>query len=60
MRCYTYIEKDHEEEVLIYAHEKSQLVLDIENIVKSSSVELKGYYNDEIIIINPIDVSCFR
>ena len=59
MRCYTYIEKDHEEEVLIYAHEKSQLVLDIENIVKSSSVELKGYYNDEIIIINPIDVSCF-
>lgn len=59
MRCYTYIEKEHEEEVLIYAHEKNQLVLDIENIVKSSSIELKGYYNDEIVIINPIDVSCF-
>ncbi len=59
MKCYTYIEKEHEEEVLIYAHERSQLVSDIENMVKSSSVELKGYLNDEIIIINPIDVCCF-
>ncbi len=59
MKCYTYIDKEHDEEVLIYAHEKSKLVLDIENIVKSSSIEIKGVYNDEIVIINPIDVCCF-
>ena len=59
MKCYTYIDKEHEEEVLIYAHEKNQMVLDIENIVKSSSVEIKGIYNEEIIVINPIDVCCF-
>jgi len=59
VKCYTYIEKEHDEEVIIYAHEKNQLVIDIENIVKSASVELKGSYNDEIVIINPIDVCCF-
>ena len=59
MKCYTYIEKEHDEEVIIYAHEKNQMVIDIEKIVKSASVELKGSYNDEIVIINPIDVCCF-
>ena len=59
MRCSTYIDKNRDEEVIIYAHEKNQIVLDIENIVKSSSVELKGFINDEIVIINPVNVSCF-
>ena len=59
MKCFTYIDKEHDEEVLIYAHEKNQIVLDIENIVKSSSIEIVGIYNEEKIIINPIDVCCF-
>ena len=59
MRCSTYIDKNRDEEVIIYAHEKNQIVLDIENIVKSSSVELKGFIGDEIVIINPINVACF-
>ena len=59
MKCYTYIDEKHEEEVLIYAHERNQMVTDIENIVKSSAVGIKGSYNDEIVIINPIEVCCF-
>ncbi len=59
MKCYTYIEENHEEEVLIYAHERNQLVKDIENIVNTSQIEIKGLLGDEIIIINPVDVSCF-
>ena len=59
MKCYTYIEKEHEEEIIIYAHEKNQLVKDIENLVNTSSIEIKGVLDDEIKIINPIDVSCF-
>ena len=59
MKCYTYIEKEHEEEVIIYAHEKNQLVKDIENLVNSSLIEIKGVCDDEIKILNPIYVSCF-
>lgn len=59
MKCYTKIDKEHEEEVLIYAHERTKLVDDIESLVNSSSIEIKGVFGDEIIIINPFDVSCF-
>ncbi len=59
MKCHTYILKDHEEEVLIYAHERNKIVEDIENIVNTSSIEIIGSYNEEKVIINPIDVTCF-
>ena len=59
MKCYTYIEKEHEEEVLIYAKERNQLVKDIEDLVASSAVSMTGTYNEEIIKINPLDVCCF-
>ena len=59
MKCYTYIEKEHEEEVIIYAHEKNQLVKDIESLVNTSSIEIKGVCDEEIKILNPIDISCF-
>ncbi len=59
MKCHTYILKDHEEEVLIYAHERNKIVEDIENIVNTSSIEIIGNYNEEKVIINPIDVTCF-
>jgi len=59
MKCHTYILKDHEEEVLIYAHERNKIVEDIENIVNTSSIEILGIYNEEKVIINPIDITCF-
>ena len=59
MKCYTYIEKDHDEEVLIYSHERNQLVIDIENLVESSGISITGFDEGEIIKINPLDVCCF-
>ncbi len=59
MKCYTYIDKNRDEEVLIYAHERNELVKDIESLVNSSQIEIKGILDDEIIIINPTEVSCF-
>lgn len=59
MKCYTYIDKNRDEEVLIYAHERNELVKDIEALVNSSQIEIKGILDDEIIFINPTEVSCF-
>ena len=59
MKCYTYIDKNHEEEILIYSHERNDLVEEIEKIVSINSINIIGTYENEIIKINPIEVSCF-
>ena len=59
MKCYTYINEDLEEKVLIYAHDRTRLVEDIEALVLSSEVDLTGNYDSEIIKIDINDVACF-
>ena len=59
MKCYTYINEDEEEKVLIYAHDRTRLVEDIEALVLSSEVDLTGNYDSEIIKIDINDVVCF-
>ena len=59
MKCYTYIKEDEEEKVLIYAHDRTRLVEDIESLVLSSEIDLNGSYDSEIIKIGINDVVCF-
>ena len=59
MKCYTYIKEDEEERVLIYAHDRTRLVEDIESLVLSSEIDLAGSYDSEIIKIDINDVVCF-
>lgn len=59
MKCYTYIKEDEEEKVLIYAHDRTRLVEDIESLVLSSEIDLNGSYDSEIIKIDINDVVCF-
>ena len=59
MKCYTYIEENEEERVLIYAHDRTRLVEDIESLVLSSEIDLTGSYDSEIIKIDINDVICF-
>ena len=59
MKCYTYINEDEEERVLIYAHDRTRLVEDIEALILSSEVDLTGNCDSEIIKIDINDVSCF-
>ena len=59
MKCFTFIDKNEEERVIIYAKEKTSLVEQIEKLVSSSGVSLTGTYKDTSILINPMDVSCF-
>ena len=39
MKCYTYIKENEEERVLIYAHDRTRLVEDIESLVLSSEID---------------------
>ena len=59
MKCYTYIKENEEERVLIYAHDRTRLVEDIESLVLGSEIDLTGSYDSEIIKIDINDVICF-
>lgn len=59
MKFTVIITKEREEEIIVYAREKTKLIEDIENIVKGSSFELTGYNDDEAVNLKAEDVSCF-
>ena len=59
MKCRIFIDKEHEEEILIYAHEKTQLVENIEKLVSDDAFELIGYKDREAVRLNSNDVVCF-
>ncbi|MCR5308815.1 MAG: LytTR family transcriptional regulator [Bacilli bacterium] len=59
MKCFTFIDKNEEERVIIYSKERTSLVDQIEKLVSSTGVSLTGTYEDISVLINPMDVSCF-
>ena len=59
MKCFTFIDKNEEERVIIYSKERTSLVDQIEKLVSSTGVSLTGTYEDTSVLINPMDVSCF-
>ena len=59
MRCRIFIDKEHEEEILIYTHEKTPLVNRIEKLVSDDSFELIGYKDREAVRLDTADVICF-
>ena len=59
MKCRIFIDKSHEEEILIYAHEKTKLVENIEKLVSDETYELIGYKDREAVRLNVNDIVCF-
>ena len=59
MKYRTFIDKEHEEEVLIYAKEKNSLVTEIENLCESASISFTGTNEREIVKISPLEIVCF-
>jgi DNA-binding LytR/AlgR family response regulator len=59
MKLQIVIDPNRDEEILIYAHEKTPLITEIEEIVKSHSVDLIGYAQDETVKLNLNDIYCF-
>ena len=58
MKFRLFIDRDREEEVIVYAHEKSRLVSSIEKLV-SDNAELTGYNGKTAVKINLSEVYCF-
>ncbi len=59
MKFKLFIDKERAEEVQVYAHKKSKLTDDIEQLILNSAVELNGYKDREVVRLNPTDVHCF-
>ncbi|MBE6607014.1 MAG: LytTR family transcriptional regulator [Ruminococcaceae bacterium] len=59
MKCRTVIDKDREEEVVIYVHEKNSLSCEIEELVMGKSLEIFGYKDKNAVKLSPSDVFCF-
>lgn len=59
MKCFTFIDSNEEERVIIYAKEKTSLVEQIEKLVASTGVSLRGTCEDTSVLIDPTEVTAF-
>lgn len=59
MKLRIVIDPNRDEEIIIYAHEKSHLVCEIEELLKNHSVDLIGYTENETVKLDLNDVYCF-
>ncbi len=53
------IDKNREEEVWVFAHERTKLIDDIEALINNNEKELIGYSAGGVFKITPSQVSCF-
>lgn len=59
MKLSVFIDKEREEEVIVYAHETNRLVADIERLVSENGFELIGYNEREAVRLQLDDIYCF-
>ena len=59
MKLRILIDKQQEEKILIYAHEKTPLIEEIERLVEDSALGFTGYEEDSQFRLNPTDIHCF-
>lgn len=59
MKFKLFISKEHDEEVLVYAHDETPLTKAIEKMVEDDGAQLVGYIEREAVMIDLFDVSCF-
>lgn len=59
MKLQIVIDSNRDEEIIVYAHNKSPLVIEIEELVNSHSVDLIGYTENETVKLSLNDLYCF-
>lgn len=59
MKINIFIDKEREEEIIIYAKEKNKLVLEIEELVINNSKQIIGYNEREATYLNINDIFAF-
>ena len=53
------IDENRDEEVIVYSHEKTKLIEDIENLISENNFELTGFIDREAVKFNLAEVFCF-
>lgn len=59
MKCTVIIDRGREEEVIIYAHEKTRLVETVSKLISESETELIGHSKKSAVRLDLFDVVCF-
>ncbi len=59
MKLKLIIDEHREDEIVIYAKEKTPLICAIEDLIMSNQEDLIGFKNDELFKISPSEVFCF-
>ena len=59
MKCTTVIDKNRDEEVMIYAHERTERIAELERLARGEAVELYGTLGGEIARIEPSETVSF-
>ena len=59
MKLKIFIDKDHEEEVIIYTGERTELVSAIEKLIKQNDISLTGFSETVAVPLTADEVFCF-
>ncbi len=59
MKLRIVIDKEKEEQILIYAHEKTPLIESIERLIENDAPHLTGYSEVGATVLSPDEVYCF-
>lgn len=59
MKCRIIVDPQREEEVVVYAHERTSLTAAIERLVMEQEIPLVGYRGEEILPLSLPEVQCF-
>ena len=59
MKLKIFIDKDHEEEVIVYTRKRTELVSAIEKLINQSDMSLTGFSESEAVPLNAEEVFCF-
>ncbi|MBR3592259.1 MAG: LytTR family transcriptional regulator DNA-binding domain-containing protein [Clostridia bacterium] len=59
MKCTVILDKTREEEIVIYAHQKNEMICEIERMAQEKPLQMTGFLNEEIVRLEPQDIYCF-
>lgn len=59
MKCRMFIGTEHEDEILIYAKQRTELVDKIEALCSEENTELVGYLDRDGVTLDVSDIHCF-
>lgn len=59
MKCTVILDKTREEEIVIYAHQKNEMIFEIERMAQEKPLQMTGFLNEEIVRLESQDIYCF-